>query len=78
MAIPVFADDLELADGVLGRVNLLTAQEQLRDAIALAIATERERCAKIAEAIDSNRGNEKEIAKAIRDPRRQDCKGTGA
>lgn len=31
-----------------------------------AVAAERERCAKIAEAIDSGRGNEKQIAKAIR------------
>lgn len=34
--------------------------------IANAIAAERERCAQIAEAIDSGRGNEKEIAHAIR------------
>lgn len=34
--------------------------------IKAAIAAERERCAQIAEAIDSGRGNEKEIAKAIR------------
>lgn len=31
-------------------------------------ADERERCAQIAEAIDSGRGNEKEIAHAIRNP----------
>ena len=34
--------------------------------IAKAVAHERERCAKIAEAIDSGRGNESEIASAIR------------
>lgn len=34
--------------------------------LALAIEAERERCAQIALAIDSNRGNEKEIAAAIR------------
>lgn len=33
-----------------------------------AVAVERERCAQIAEAIDSGRGNEKEIARAIRSP----------
>lgn len=34
--------------------------------IDIALETEREACAKIAGAIDSNRGNEKEIAAAIR------------
>lgn len=34
--------------------------------LARAVAAERERCARIAEAIDSGRGNEKEIARAIR------------
>lgn len=34
--------------------------------ITLAVARERERCAKIAEAIDSGRGNEKIIAAEIR------------
>lgn len=36
--------------------------------VANAIAGERERCASIALAIDSGRGNEKEIAAAIRNP----------
>lgn len=35
--------------------------------IIAAVALERERCAQIAEAIDSGRGNEKQIARAIRD-----------
>lgn len=39
-----------------------------RDLIVNAVAKERDRCANIAEAIDSGRGNEKEIAKAIRSP----------
>lgn len=34
--------------------------------IAEAVAVERERCVQIALAIDSKRGNEKEIARAIR------------
>lgn len=37
------------------------------DPIAEAIAAERDRCANIALAIDSGRGNEKEIARAIRE-----------
>lgn len=37
-----------------------------RTLILLAVLDERERCARIAEAIDSGRGNEKEIARAIR------------
>lgn len=39
---------------------------RLRNAIERAILTERERCAHIALAIDSKRGNEKEIARTIR------------
>jgi hypothetical protein len=49
MPVPVFAEDLELAVEVMSRTNVLSAQEQLRDAIALALATERERCATIAD-----------------------------
>lgn len=40
--------------------------QMLFEQIAKAVADERERCAKIAEAIDSGRGNEKQIAQAIR------------
>lgn len=35
------------------------------------VMAERERCAQIAEAIDSGRGNEKEIARAIRNPSKE-------
>ena len=43
------------------------ASEFLAVQVSLAIEAEREACAEIAEAIDSNRGNEAEIARAIRD-----------
>ena len=40
--------------------------EYVLNMLRLAVADEREACAEIALAIDSNRGNEKEIARAIR------------
>jgi hypothetical protein len=66
MPISIFDTDYVAAQFLLN-----TTGDGLRDQIAEAIAAERERCAKIAEAIDSGRGNEKEIAKAIRDPSRK-------
>ena len=70
MPIPIFADDIELALGVMARTNVLSATEQLRDAIALALATERERCAKIAEEYRAGDYLAKNIASAIRQKRR--------
>ncbi len=46
-------------------------------AIAGAVARERERCARIALAFDSGRGNEKEIARAIRNPITVSSSATG-
>lgn len=59
---------LPIAQQILARWDV--KHESLKGTIASEIAgivaEERERCAKIAEAIDSGRGNEKEIARAIR------------
>lgn len=43
------------------------AGDQFDNLLHRVVEVERERCAKIAEAIDSKRGNEAEIARAIRD-----------
>lgn len=56
-----FASDFEDAARAIEPYGLI-----FRDLIVNAVAKERERCASIALAIDSGRGNEKEIAKAIR------------
>ena len=75
MAIPIFDEDMKLAMEVMSNGNMWSMQGQLQKTIALALATERERCTNIAEAIDSGRGNEKEIAKAIREPRHSTVSG---
>lgn len=46
--------------------DLATETEEARQAAAVARAETIEECARIAEAIDSGRGNEKDISKAIR------------
>jgi hypothetical protein len=61
MSMPLFDSDYHKADALV-----FTYFQGVRDQIAKAIAKERERCASIALAIDSGRGNEKEIARAIR------------
>lgn len=61
MATSMFDTDFKAADALLGSCGLLG----LRDAIARAIASERQRCFEIASALDSRRGNEEMIANAI-------------
>lgn len=58
----------EIAWGIASKFSRVLASEtrDLAGLIDAALAAERERCAHIALAIDSKRGNEKEIAKAIR------------
>lgn len=58
--------DTDLAD-VLQQFTNLIMNERVR-AYNEGLDAERERCASIALAIDSGRGNEKEIAKAILHP----------
>jgi hypothetical protein len=61
MPLVSFSSDFEDAANAIAPYGLV-----FRDLIVNAIAKERERCANIAESIDSGRGNEKEIARAIR------------
>lgn len=49
--------------------NQFIARSSAIGAVRHAVEEERERCAQIALAIDSGRGNEKEIAHAIRNPK---------
>lgn len=63
MPLVSFDTDYETAAHAVAPYGLI-----FRDLIVNAVAKERERCASIALAIDSGRGNEKEIAKAIRSP----------
>lgn len=63
MPVSIFPSDYAEAEKIVSRSTQSTI-----DQVAHAIAKERERCALIAEAIDSNRGNEKRIAAAIREP----------
>jgi len=60
-----FEMDGILLDGEL-YVREADARRVVNDAMTAAKNAERERCAAIALAIDSSRGNEKEIARAIR------------
>lgn len=53
-------------DYIAAEATVIGAMTGIRNYVAQAIAAERERCAQIALAIDSGRGNEKEIAAAIR------------
>ncbi len=61
MAIAIFDEDLTAANNIIQTLTL----GGTRDAIAMAIASERHRCYEIAMAIDSGRGNERQIANAI-------------
>lgn len=61
MATAIFDEDLIAADNIIQQLTL----GGTRDAIAMAIASERQRCYEIAMAIDSGRGNERQIAAAI-------------
>lgn len=61
MAIAILNTDFAAADEMLAKSNI----GYLRDQIALAIAAERKRCADIAMALDSKRGNESLIAASI-------------
>lgn len=65
MGIKILDIDFVEADKLL-RDPLGVLSIRLRQVVAEAIAAERERCGQIAEAVDSGRGNEKEIARAIR------------
>ena len=61
--------DLLAMDPIKASRSLLDAFNTWQPFIAQALRDERERCAVIALAIDSGRGNENEIATAIRDPK---------
>jgi hypothetical protein len=61
MPVAIFDEDFQKADAILGSVGL----DGLRQSIANAVAAERNRCAEIARAMDSKRGNENLIAEAI-------------
>jgi hypothetical protein len=56
----------QMTDDLWEHLNPEKVFGEAADALTEAVAQEREACAQIAEAIDSNRGNEKQIASAIR------------